>query len=162
MWWRYQPFPFENGVRRNYRLVTWQDRIISFLLCKWIWTEIHWYFASIDTKWEQRTRVLPNSSSCFCQSSMRGLIGPTWRELAMVAMLMLLSSSNTWISSVPPRINTSFESLWGKTMNSVDFHESSTCYRSTYKIYQSKITPCLDQHTKWIIEYLIQVCSSYE
>lgn len=37
-----------------------------------------------------------------------------------------LSSRSTWMSSVPPRMNTSLESRWGRTTNSVDFHESST------------------------------------
>ena len=72
------------------------------------------------------TSVEPNSSSDLVHSSTLGLIGPTCRELAIVAILILLSSSNCCISSVPPRINTSLLSLCGNTVNSVGFHESST------------------------------------
>jgi len=72
------------------------------------------------------TRVLPKRSSCLTQSSTRGLIGPTYRELAIVCMLILLSSSITCTSSVPPSINTSFKSLNGNTANSNVFQLSST------------------------------------
>ena len=54
-------------------------------------------------------------------------MGPTCRDEAMVAMLILLSSKSCWMSSVPPRMNTSFDSLCGRIINSVAFHESSTC-----------------------------------
>ena len=74
------------------------------------------------------TRVFPKRSRFLVHSSTLDLMGPTWRELAIVATLMLLSSRFCWISSVPPRINTSLESLWGSTINSVAFHESSTYY----------------------------------
>ena len=72
------------------------------------------------------TRVSLNSAKFFTHSSTLGLIGPTWRDDAMVLTLTILSSRSTWMSSVPPRMKTSFESRWFRTTKSVVFHASST------------------------------------
>ena len=82
-----------------------------------VWSkEIKSFSARLTTHWN---RVLFFLRSAY-------LMGPTCREEAMVAMLILLSSKSCWMSSVPPRMNTSFDSLCGRIINSVAFHESST------------------------------------
>ena len=75
------------------------------------------------------TNVCAKRAKDLTHSSTLGLMGPTCLELAIVEMLTWLSSNKACISSVPPRINTSLESRCGKTTNSDDFHESSTCLK---------------------------------
>lgn len=88
--------------------------------------ETHWY-----TNWCLDVcvlaRVLLNKLSMAPHSSTLVLIGPTCLEDRMVWMLMTLSSSSCWMSSIPPRMNTSFWSLKCSTENSIVRHESMTC-----------------------------------